>query len=186
MLLCSTSQPECMLSSLAVYFSFRMLRHKFFHRAKKIAITDRDLRRKELKKLKKKEEEDRKRRTEPKEEEDQKKEESESESQEDEEKEAAEKSNAEETAGEKSAVEGETSPKDKKKKVSQPQPVHHLCNPVTDPQTRDCRTSFSMNHLSFFFCVLMGTGSRVGRKNCHLTLDVPPPRSRRRVSRSGV
>ena len=107
---------SCGLNMLII--SDRMLRHKFFHRAKKIAITDRDLRRKELKKLKKKEEEERKKKD--------TKEESESDSAEEEEnkeREAGEKSNAEETAGEKSAVEGEMSPKAKKKQVRQPEIV---------------------------------------------------------------
>ncbi|XP_037075543.1 translocation protein SEC62-like [Pollicipes pollicipes] len=99
-----------------------MLRHKFFHRAKKIAITDRDLRRKELKKLKKKEEEDRKKKT---------KDESESDSGEEDEKGSkqerdGEKSNAEETAGEKSAVEGEKSPKAKKKKEETDKPKRRV------------------------------------------------------------
>ncbi|KAF0309494.1 Translocation protein SEC62 [Amphibalanus amphitrite] len=91
-----------------------MLRHKFFHRAKKIAITDRDLRRKELKKLKKKEDEERKKKGTTREE-------SESDSGEDEEtKEAAERSAADEPAGEPSAAEGDTSsPRAKKKKESE-------------------------------------------------------------------
>ncbi|KAF0314134.1 Translocation protein SEC62 [Amphibalanus amphitrite] len=78
-----------------------MLRRKFFHRAKKVAISDRDLRRKQLKKLKKLEEEE-KRRTAPR---------GDSESERDDRRTAEERSAAEDTAAERSAVEGEASPK---------------------------------------------------------------------------
>ena len=87
-------------------FSFsRMLRRKFFHRAKKMAISDRDLRRKQLKKLKKLEEEEKKKVSKGGDH-------SESEH---EDRRGDDKSNAEETAGEKSAVEGEASPKASRK-----------------------------------------------------------------------
>ncbi|XP_037090130.1 translocation protein SEC62-like [Pollicipes pollicipes] len=93
-----------------------MLRHKFFHRAKKIAISDRDLRRKQLKKLKKKEEEEKKKVTEK---------EDESGSEEDEGK-TDDKGNAEETGGERSVGEGEASPKAASRKDGADKPKRRI------------------------------------------------------------
>ncbi|KAF0309950.1 Translocation protein SEC62 [Amphibalanus amphitrite] len=98
----SEKQPALFTDRQSVVdFLDGMLRRKFFHRAKKVAISDRDLRRKQLKKLKKLEEEE-KRRTAPR---------GDSESERDDRRTAEERSAAEDTAAERSAVEGEASPK---------------------------------------------------------------------------
>ena len=80
---------------------YSLLRRKFFHRAKKMAISDRDLRRKQLKKLKKLEEEEKRRvagRTGG---------DSEAEERRAEERRAEERSAAEDTGAERSAAEGD-------------------------------------------------------------------------------